>query len=153
MLGGFAQTLHGLLGGRNGSQGVAATGLVPADTGSPVGGAAHRRTTGVTPAYRRGQPIARPLPPTAAASRFVSWMSDMGFVGEYAWRDLLDFYAWHCAEEKLLPIPVNHLASLAHELGELCAKGQIRVMEEGRRRRLTTYTILPPELVQLRRVA
>ncbi len=135
-------------------------------------GAASPRTTGHRPAAadtsvardrdqiftaaKRGLAIERPLPPEEAARRFVSWMRDQDFGGERAWSRLLEFYAWHCQEEGLVPLGPGLLRSqFAIALANLCPRRQIRIREEGRLVRLTTYTI-PAEtgdrMRQLRRV-
>lgn len=93
--------------------------------------------------YRVGLPIARPLSPSAAASRFLEWMRSQGFCGEYLWRDLLEYFAWFVAEEHLVPFPDQQRALFAHELGKHCSRGQVRITENGRRRRLTTYFLEP----------
>lgn len=89
--------------------------------------------------YRAGLPIARPLSPSAAASRFLEWMRSQGFCGEYLWRDLLEYFAWFVTEEHLVPFPEQQRALFAHELSKRCMRGQVRITENGRRRRLTTY--------------
>jgi len=137
MLGGIAEVLSGLLGRTD----LAVSGReLP-----PAGGCAHapplRHPRGGLP-YTPGQPIARSLPLNAAVAGFVRWMCEMGFVGEYAWSDIWEYYSrWHCADEKLVPVPVNRKAYFAQELAKLCERGQVRVLQEGRVRRLTTYTI------------
>lgn len=94
--------------------------------------------------YRPGQPIARPLSPSDAAVRFVTWMRSQNFCGEYLWRDLLEYFAWFVTEERLVPLPEQHRAMFAHELAKLCPRGQVRMTENGRRRRLTTYFVPAP---------
>ena len=84
-------------------------------------------------------------------------MQEMGFEGEWAWCDVWGFYSeWFYADEKLAPLPDAMKAMFANELGKLCQKGQVRVRENGRVRRLTTYTIPnvgATEAVRLRRAA
>jgi hypothetical protein len=150
MLGGIADALSGLWGRTD----LAASGReLP-----PPGGCAHhapspRPQRGGLP-YTPGQPIARSLPLNAAVAGFVRWMCEMGFIGEYAWFDIWEYYSlWYSAEEKLVPVPVNRKAYFAQELAKLCERGQVRVLQEGRVRRLTTYTILAAEPIRLAGVA
>lgn len=142
----FGGSVAGLLGTYDGSIAtVTDVRLPPAGTGS-----AARQTRGKPRAvasdrcqyrYRSGQPIARPLPPGAAAMRFVAWMRSQNFCGEYLWRDLLEYFDWFAVEEHLVPLPEQQRAMFAHELGKLCRRGQVRLTENGRRRRLTTYIV------------
>jgi hypothetical protein len=97
----------------------------------------------------RGLPIPRPVPACAVAPRFVAWMVEQDLVGEFLWRDLWAFYVeWFCPENTLDPLPNGMRAKFAEELAGYCARGQVRMVEGGRRRRLTTYTIQAPERVR-----
>jgi hypothetical protein len=93
--------------------------------------------------YQAGLPIARPLSPSAAVPGFLDWMRSQGFCGEYLWRDLLEYFAWFVTEERLVPFPEQQRAMFAHELSKHCKRGQVRLTENGRRRRLTTYFLEP----------
>ena len=98
----------------------------------------------------RGLPIAKPVPPSAVAPRFVAWMVEQDLIGEFLWRDLWAFYLeWFCPENTLDPLPKGMRAKFAEELAGCCARGQVRMLEGGRQRRLTTYTIQAPERVRL----
>ena len=89
----------------------------------------------------RGLAIRRSLPTQAAAEWFVHQMQSYELTGERTWRALWDFYLWLCEEEELIPLPETMQARFAHELSKLCRRGQVRIREGGKLRRLTTYTI------------
>ncbi len=89
----------------------------------------------------RGLAIRRSLSPQAAAKCFVDQMQSYELTGERTWHALWEFYLWLCEEEQLIPLPENMQARFAHELGKLCRRGQVRIREGGKLRRLTTYTI------------
>lgn len=130
------------------------SGRAAASTDVPLGDA---KTSPATPSGARnvkvrgrGLPIARPVPPSAVAPRFVAWMVEQDLVGEFLWRDLWAFYLeWFCPEQTLAPLPNSMRAKFAEELAGYCARGQVRMVEGGRRRRLTTYTIQAPERLRL----
>lgn len=90
------------------------------------------------------KPVARALPPAIDASRFFNWLPSNGYVGEFLWRDLLALYEIYAAAEGLTPMSPLMRSMFAQQLGKLCRRGQVRVFENGRRRRLTTYTIPVP---------
>lgn len=89
-------------------------------------------------------PVARPLPPAIDANRFFQWLPSNGYVGEFLWRDLLVLYDTYVEAEGLVPMSPLMRSMFAQQLGKLCRRGQVRVFENGRRRRLTTYTIPAP---------
>jgi len=95
----------------------------------------------------RGQEIRRPLSTKAAAKWFVEEMQSRELTGERTWRAVWNFYLWLCVEEELVPLPETMQARFAHELNKLCPRGQVRVHEGGRLKRLTTYTIPDAEVV------
>ena len=101
----------------------------------------------------RGLAIRRSLPTQAAAKWFVDQMQSYELTGERTWRALWDFYLWLCEEEELVPLPETMQARFAHELAKLCRRGQVRIREDGKLRRLTTYTIPDLEPVYLRTAA
>ena len=130
------------------------SGQAAATTDTPLGDA---KTSLATPprarngqARGRGLPIAKPVPPSAVAPRFVAWMVEQDLIGEFLWRDLWAFYLeWFCPENTLDPLPKGMRAKFAEELAGYCARGQVRMVEGGRLRRLTTYTIQAPERIRL----
>jgi hypothetical protein len=101
----------------------------------------------------RGLAIRRSLPTQAAAEWFVDQMQSYELTGERTWRALWDFYLWICGEEGLIPLPETMQARFAHELRKLCRRGQVRIREGGKLRRLTTYTIPDLKPVYLRTAA
>ena len=101
----------------------------------------------------RGLAIRRSLPTHAAAELFVHQMQSYELTGERTWRALWDFYLWLCEEEALVPLPETMQARFAHELGKLCRRGQVRIREGGRLRRLTTYVVPDAEPAYLRTAA
>jgi hypothetical protein len=149
MLGGITEALSGLWGGTDkavGGRGLPRS-MEPARQPTP-----RRPVVGLV--YTPGQPIVRSLPLDAAAAGFVRWMCEFGFVGEYTWSDIWDFYSgWHCADEKLVPVPPNRKAYFAQELAKLCERGQVRVLQQGRVRRLRTYKIVATDQVRIVRAA
>ena len=110
-------------------------------------------THAVSTAARRGQEIPRPLPAKEAARWFVFEMQQRELTGERTWRALWDCYLWFCDEEELVPLPKTMQARFAHELSKLCQRGQVRIREGGKLRRLTTYTVPDAESLQLRTAA
>ncbi len=90
------------------------------------------------------KPIARSLPPAIDASRFCAWLPLNGYAGEFLWRDLLSVYEAYVEIEGLTPMSPLMRSMFAQHLGKLCRRGQVRITENGRRRRLTTYTIPAP---------
>ena len=107
----------------------------------------------VSTAARRGQEIPRPLPAKEAARWFVSEMQSRELTGERTWRALWDCYIWFCEEEELVPLPETMKARFAHELSKLCQRGQVRIREGGKLRRLTTYAVSDVEPAYLRTAA
>jgi hypothetical protein len=93
------------------------------------------------------KPIARPLAPAIDASRFFNWLRSNGYIGEFLWRDLLVLYDIYAEDERLVPMSPLMRSMFAQQLGKLCRRGQVRVTENDRRRRLTTYTV--PALAEL----
>ena len=86
--------------------------------------------------------IDRPLSPDAAAALFVHWCQETGLTGERLWRDLWQLYVeWHCHEQGIVSLPDRMSAQFAQALSRHCRKGQIRLYENGRLRRLTTYEV------------
>ena len=86
--------------------------------------------------------IDRPLSPDAAAALFVHWCQETGLTGERLWRDLWRLYAeWHCHDQGIAPLPDRMSAQFAQALSQHCRKGQLRLYENGRLRRLTTYEV------------
>jgi hypothetical protein len=85
-----------------------------------------------------------PLSPPAAAQRFRDWMLAWGFTGTREWsgpNGLWEYYRWHCADEKLQPIPDQ---LLANALAKIVAKKQVRDHSSGSLRRISTYCIEAP---------
>jgi hypothetical protein len=81
-------------------------------------------------------------------------MVERDLTGEFLWRDVWSYYAeWFCSEEKVVPLPAGMKAKFAEALALHCTRDQVRVWEDGRKRRLTTYRIVARESVQLRTVA
>ena len=107
-------------------------------------------TDPVSIAVSRGQGIPRPLPAKEAARWFVSEMQSRELTGERTWRALWDCYIWFCEEEELVPLPETMKARFAHELSKLCQRGQVRIREGGKLRRLTTYAVSDVEPAYLR---
>ena len=89
----------------------------------------------------RGQEIRRPLPTKEAARWFVEELQSRELVGERTWRALWDCYVWFCEEAEIVSLPESMKARFAHELSKLCRRGQVRIREGGRLRRLTTYVV------------
>ncbi len=107
----------------------------------------------VSTAASRGQEIPRPLPAKEAARWFVSEMQSRDLTGERTWRALWDCYIWFCEEAELVPLPETMKARFAHELSKLCQRGQVRIREGGKLRRLTTYAVSDVEPAYLRTAA
>jgi hypothetical protein len=107
----------------------------------------------VSTAVSRGQQISRPLPAKEAARWFVSEMQSRELTGERTWRALWDCYIWFCEEEELVPLPETMKARFAHELSKFCQRGQVRIREGGKLRRLTTYAVSDVEPAYLMAVA
>lgn len=106
-------------------------------------------STGTTPTFPKKLtlvPIVREPPIAIAAKWFVSDLQTRGTVGEFLWRDLVELYDVHAEEEGLPPLSPLMRSLFAQQLALLCQRGQVRVTENGRRRRLTTYTVPPAEL-------
>lgn len=89
----------------------------------------------------RGLPIVRPLPPSVEVPAFVHWMQEHGFTGERTWEAMSSFYLWFCKDQGRVPLPATMEARFARELAKLCPRGQIRLRQNGKLRRLRTYTI------------
>lgn len=83
---------------------------------------------------------------TIAAKWLVSDLQTRGTVGEFLWRDLVELYDVLAEEEGMPPLSPLMRSLFAQQLARLCQRGQVRVTENGRRRRLTTYTVPPAEL-------
>ncbi len=107
----------------------------------------------VSIAVSRGQDIPRPLPAKEAARWFVSEMLSRELTGERTWRALWDCYHWFCDEEDHVPLPEGMKARFAQELAKLCERGQVRIREGGKLRRLTTYVVPDVEPAYLRTAA
>lgn len=101
----------------------------------------------------RGLAIHRSLSAQAAAEWFVHQMQSYELKGERTWGALWDFYLWLCEEEQLVPLPETMKARFAHELSKLCRRGQVRIREGGKLRRLTTYDVPDAEPAYLRAAA
>ena len=80
-------------------------------------------------------------------------MQSRELTGERTWRALWDCYIWFCEEEELVPLPETMKARFAHELSKLCQRGQVRIREGGKLRRLTTYAVSDVEPAYLRTAA
>lgn len=89
----------------------------------------------------RGLAIRRALPTREAAKRFVHEMQSRELTGERTWRAIWEFYQWLCEEEDLVPLPEGMKARFAQELAKLCQRGQVRLREGGKLRRLRTYAV------------
>jgi hypothetical protein len=98
----------------------------------------------------RGLAIRRALPTREAAMRFVHEMQSRELTGERTWRAIWEFYQWLCEEEDLVPLPEGMKARFAQELAKLCQRGQVRLREGGKLRRLTTYVLPDVEPAYLR---
>lgn len=112
-------------------------------------GTAPTFSAGSTPTFPRKLalvPIIREPPMTTAAKWFVSDLQTRGTVGEFLWRDLVELYDVHAEAENLPPLSPLMRSLFAQQLARLCQRGQVRVRENGRRRRLTTYIVPPAEL-------
>jgi hypothetical protein len=77
-------------------------------------------------------PISPPRERGVATRRFIPWMQDNGFVGDFGWRPLpndpkrgsiWDYYELHCSEERTTPLPY---LIIARELGALKLRRQVR---------------------------
>lgn len=101
----------------------------------------------------RGQEIRRPMQVKDAARWFVEELQSREIVGERTWRALWDCYTWFCDEAELVPLPVGMKSRFAKELAELCQRGQVRVHEGGKLRRLTTYDVPDAQPKYLRAAA
>jgi hypothetical protein len=77
-------------------------------------------------------------------------MQSRELTGERTWRAIWEFYQWLCEEEDLVPLPEGMKARFAQELAKLCQRGQVRLREGGRLRRLTTYVLPDVEPAYLR---
>ncbi len=98
----------------------------------------------------RGLAIRRALPTREAAKRFVHEMQSRELTGERTWRAIWEFYQWLCEEKDLVPLPEGMKARFAQELAKLCQRGQVRLREGGKLRRLTTYVLPDVEPAYLR---
>ena len=118
------------------------------------------RPKGLTSAVqprRSKPPPGPPLPARTAAKRFVAWMQEHDFVGEYPWTGhrksrfrpvtgIWDFYLWHCDEINVQPVPDNMFGDA---LGSVIRRRQVRDRSTGKLRRITHYMIPPlPEVVE-----
>ena len=99
------------------------------------------KTDAMSATASRGLAIRRPLATKASAEWFVHEMQSRELTGERTWRALWEFYLWLCEEEELIPLPETMQARFAQELNKLCQRGQVRVREGEKLRRLTTYAI------------
>jgi hypothetical protein len=102
---------------------------------------------------RRGQEIRRPMPPKDSAKWLVQELQLRELTGERTWRALWDCYLWFCEEAGLVPLPESMKARFAQELANLCQRGQVRIREGGKLRRLTTYAVSDADPVYLRTAA
>jgi hypothetical protein len=89
----------------------------------------------------RGQEICRSLSTKDAAKWFLEEMQSRELTGERTWRAIWQFYLWLCEEEEMIPLPDGMKARFAHELGLLCQRRHVRIREDRKVRRLTTYQI------------
>ena len=121
-----------------------------------------RQNGGLSPSIRihpmsatasRGLAIRRALPTKEAAQWFIQELQSRELTGERTWRALWDCYIWFCDEEELVPLPEGMQARFAHELSKLCRRGQVRIREDGKLRRLTTYAVPDVEAAHLRAAA
>ena len=89
--------------------------------------------------------ISRPAPIDWEVSQFLVWLKDEGITGEHLWRDLWLLYQNKFAvENDIEPVPTRKKAYFAQALAAKAKRSQLRILEDGRLRRLTTYTL--PEL-------
>jgi len=100
-----------------------------------------------------GQEIRRPLQVKDAARWFVQELQSREIVGERTWRALWDCYVWFCDEAEIVPLPVGMKSRFAQELANLCQRGQVRISEGGKLRRLTTYDVPDAQPAYLRAAA
>ena len=98
----------------------------------------------------RGLEIRRALPTAEAVEWFIDQMQSHELTGERTWQALWDCYLWLCEEAELVPLAETMKARFAHELSKLCRRGQVRIREGGKLRRLTTYAVPDVEPAYLR---
>ncbi len=102
---------------------------------------------------KRGQRIRRPMPPKDSAKWLVQELQLRELTGERTWRALWECYGWFCDEAELVPLQESMKARFAQELAKLCQRGQVRLREGGKLRRLTTYAVPDVEPAYLRTAA
>lgn len=98
----------------------------------------------------RGLEIRRALPTAEAVEWFIDQMQSHELTGERTWQALWDCYLWLCEEADFVPLPETMKARFAHELSKFCRRGQVRIREGGKLRRLTTYAVPDVEPAYLR---
>jgi hypothetical protein len=87
--------------------------------------------------------IVRPQTESAAVGQFLLWLNREGISGEHEWRNLWALYQNHyCIECEVKPVPESKKAYFAQALAQRARRGQVRIIENGRMRRITTYTIV-----------
>lgn len=101
----------------------------------------------------RGQEIRRSRSTKEEARWFVQELQSREIVGERTWRALWDCYTWFCDEAELVPLPGGMKSRFAQELAEICQRGQVRIREGGKLRRLTTYDVPDAQPACLRAAA
>jgi hypothetical protein len=86
--------------------------------------------------------IARPAPADDAVADFLEWLGEQGVSGEHEWRNLWPLYRNNfCVEVGAEPVSERKRAYFAEALSKRARRGQIRIFENGRMRRITTYLI------------
>ena len=86
--------------------------------------------------------IARPTAAEDAVADFLEWLGEQGVGGEHEWRNLWPLYRNNfCVEVGAEPVSERKRAYFAEALSKRARRGQIRIFENGRKRRITTYLI------------
>ncbi len=78
-----------------------------------------------------------------AVFEFALWLSREQLTGEREWRRLWALYRdRYCVENDVVPVPDRMKAYFAEALSTRAQRGQVRMFENGKMRRITTYTII-----------
>jgi hypothetical protein len=87
--------------------------------------------------------IVRPPSIASAVFEFLLWLSVEGITGQREWRELWSLYQdRYCVDCEVVPVPERLKAYFAQALSLRTRRGQIRTIENGRMRRVTTYAII-----------
>ena len=89
-------------------------------------------------------PLARPQRPEIVVKKFVLWLLEQGYRGEYRWVDIWNLYRLaYCQQVNERPLASTYQNMFAQQLAKFCKRDYYRELQNGKRRFYRTYHIQP----------